>query len=107
MSLLHALLRMVTWDLARPARIWSLRRRKESAWGKVITLGGIFPTRHAELENAISLVSKQMGLSKRMLFLSKAERVFFLWHVVHRPFSLSFAIFVIIHVGVVVSLGYF
>ncbi len=107
MSLIHALLVMVAWDLARPVRIWSLRRRKESAWGKLVTLGGIFKTRHAELESAISLVSKQAALLKRILFLSKAERVFFLWHVVHRPFSLSFAIFVIIHVGVVVSLGYF
>ncbi len=107
MSLIRALLRMVSWDLARPMRIWALRRRKESTWGKIITLGGIFSSRHSELENAVSLLSRQASLLKRILFLSKAERVFFLWHVVHRPFSLSFAIFVIIHVGVVVSLGYF
>ncbi len=107
MSLAHGLLRMVTWDLAQPARVWSLRRQKESGWGKLFTLGGILPSRHPELERAISIVSKQAALWKRILFLSKAERVFFLWHVIHRPFSLSFAIFVIIHVGVVVSLGYF
>ncbi len=107
MSVAKALCETVAWDFARPARIWSLRRQKEGAWGKLLTLGGIFPSRHGELERAISLVSRQASLSKRILFLSKAERVFFLWHVVHRPFSLSFAIFVIIHIGVVVSLGYF
>lgn len=107
MSLPRALLKMVTWDLALPARIWSLRRRKQSSWARLVTLGGILPSRHRELERALSLVSTRAALLKRTLFLSKAERVFFLWHVVHRPFSLSFAIFVIIHVGVVVSLGYF
>ncbi len=107
MSLVRALLGMVVWDLVRPVRVWSLRRRKESAWGKLMTLGGILPSRHEELEKAIQLVSKQTALWKRLLFLSKTERVFFLWHVVHRPFSLSFAIFVLIHVGVVISLGYF
>lgn len=107
MSLFKSLWKMVALDVARPVRVWSLRRRKESALGKVLTLGGIFRTRQADLEKAIDLISRQAALSKRILFLSKAERVFFLWHVVHRPFSLSFAIFVIIHVGVVVTLGYF
>jgi hypothetical protein len=107
MSVLKALFVMVKLDLARPFKVWALRRQKESSWGKCVTLGGILPTRHRELERAISLISKQASLTKKMLFLTKTERVFYLWHVVHRPFSLSFAIFVIIHVGVVVSLGYF
>jgi len=107
MSLIGALCRMVMLDLARPLKVWSIRRRSEGPLGKVLTLGGILPSRHYELERAILLVSKQAALAKRILFIAKAERVFFLWHVIHRPFSLSFAIFVIIHVGVVVSLGYF
>ncbi len=107
MSLIKALYKMIAWDLARPMKIWSLRRHKENAWGKLWTLGGILPSRHKELEKAISLVSRQASLAKRILFLNKAERVFFLWHVIHRPFSLTFAIFVLIHIGVVISLGYF
>jgi hypothetical protein len=107
MSLMRALLLMVMLDFARPLKVWSIRRKCEGTWGKILTLGGILRTRNHELERAISLISKQAALSKRILFIAKAERVFFLWHVIHRPFSLSFAIFVIIHVGVVVSLGYF
>ncbi len=107
MSLITALIEMVKLDLARPFKIWSLRRRKEGIWGKLLTLGGMLRTSHAELEGAISLISRQASLSKRIVFLSKTERVFYLWHVIHRPFSLSFALFVIIHVAVVVSLGYF
>jgi len=40
-------------------------------------------------------------------FLSKTHQVFHLWHVVHRPFSYSFAMLVCVHVGVAVSMGYF
>jgi len=107
MSLGSALLKMVMLDLVRPLKVWSIRRKSEGTWRRIISLGGMLPTRHYELERAIKLMSRQAALSKRILFISKAERVFFLWHVIHRPFSLSFAIFVIIHVGVVVSLGYF
>jgi hypothetical protein len=32
--------------------------------------------------------------------------VFHLWHVIHRPFSYSFAILSILHVTVVLLLGY-
>jgi len=107
MSLIRALYKMIAWDMARPVKVWSLRRHKENACGKLRTLGGILPSGHKELETAISRVSKQASLAKKILFLTKAERVFFLWHVIHRPFSLTFAIFVVIHIGVAISLGYF
>ncbi len=107
MSVMKALVEMVALDLARPIKVCALRWRKQGLWGRVVTLGGMLPTRHADLENAIGLVRRQAALSKRIVFLSKTERVFYLWHVVHRPFSLSFAVFVLIHVGVVVALGYF
>ncbi len=107
MSLLGALYKMIVWDLLRPMRIWSLRRRKGDAHARLWTVGGILRSRQRDLELAISLVSKQAALAKKIVFLSKAERVFFLWHVIHRPFSLSFALFVVIHIGVVMSLGYF
>jgi hypothetical protein len=42
---------------------------------------------------------KQASLSKRILFLSRTKQVFNLWHVIHRPFSYSFAILAILHIG--------
>jgi hypothetical protein len=107
MSLVKALYKMIAWDLARPMKIWALRRRKGNAWGRLWSMGGMLSSGHKELEQVIALVSKQASLAKRVLFLNKAERVFYLWHVIHRPFSLTFGIFVLIHVGVVVSLGFF
>ncbi len=107
MSLWRALLQMLWLDLTRPFKVCALRRRAAGWFERLTTLGGIFHTRHAELEGAIALASKQAALAKRILFLSKTHRVFHLWHVIHVPFSLSFAIFVIIHVSVVIWLGYF
>jgi TRAP-type C4-dicarboxylate transport system permease small subunit len=107
MSIPRALCEMIALDLARPFRVWALRRRKEGALGKILTLGGILPTRHRDLEMAIQLVCRHASLAKKVLFLSTTERVFYLWHVVHRPFSFSFAVFVVIHVAVVMSLGFF
>jgi hypothetical protein len=107
MPMLKALVRMIALDLARPFRVWSLRRRGIRRGAHSPVFGGILPTRNAELEQAIRLASRQAALSKHILFLSKTHRVFHGWHVIHRPFSLSFAAFVIIHVAVVTWLGYF
>ncbi len=107
MSLYRALLRMLWLDLKRPFQVWALRRHAAGRFGSLSTLAGILHTRHTELERAVALASRQAALAKRILFLSKTHRVFHLWHVVHVPFSLSFAIFVVIHVSVQIWLGYF
>ncbi len=107
MPVLKALLIMTLLDVARPFKVWSLRWRGSGVARRLLSIGGILPTGNAELESVISMASRQATLAKKILFLSRTHRLFHLWHVVHRPFSLSFAIFVIIHVAVVTSLGYF
>jgi len=107
MPLSIALLWMIGLDIARPFKIWEVRRRASKAGGRLLTLGGVLRTRNPELERAIVIARKQAALSKKILFLAKTERVFHLWHVVHRPFSYTFAILVLIHVSVVMLLGYF
>jgi hypothetical protein len=107
MPILRMLIRMARLDLARPWKLWALRRRQIGFGRSIFTLGGVLRTRNAELERAITLARRQASLAKRILFLSKTQHVFHLWHVIHRPFSLSFAIFVLIHVAVVMWLGYF
>jgi len=107
MPIIVALLWMMALDVVRPFRIWKLRRNAPGAGSRWRTLGGVLRTRNAELEKAIAMARKQTGLSKKILFLARTERVFHLWHVVHRPFSYTFAILVIIHISVVMLLGYF
>jgi hypothetical protein len=103
---LVALVYMLMLDLARPFHVARLRQRA-LGWGGVFsTLGGLLPSSHAEVEGVIHIAREQAALSKRILFLSRSQQVFHLWHVVHRPFSYSFAVLACIHIGVVLLLGY-
>jgi hypothetical protein len=66
----------------------------------------LFATGDLKLERAIRVARKKAALSKHILFLSRTEQVFNLWHVVHRPFSYAFAILALIHIGLVLVMGY-
>lgn len=102
-----ALVYMLALDIARPFRIAGLRRHALSGSEHLTTLGGLLPTRHFELEKAIAVAREEASLSKRILFLSRTQQVFHLWHVVHKPFSYSFAVLALIHIGVVLMMGFF
>ena len=101
-----SLLYMVVLDIVRPFRIARLRARVLSPGQLFLTLGGLFSTSNVELERVIRLAREQASLSKRLLFLARAQQVFHLWHVVHKPFSYSFAVLALVHIGVVFLLGY-
>ena len=61
----------------------------------------------AVVEKAIRAAAEEAALSKRVLFLSRSQKVFHLWHVVHKPFSYTFAVLALIHIGLQFVLGYF
>jgi len=106
-NMLFALISMMIIDLMRPLRIAKLRRQA-LGWGECFsTLGGLRHTSHRELEQAIDLAREEASSAKRILFLDRAEQVFHLWHVVHKPFSYTFALLALIHIGVVFAMGYF
>jgi hypothetical protein len=101
-----ALIGMLMMDFARPFHIARLRLRVLGFGGAIVTLGGLLRTNNQELEQLVGLAREKASLAKRMLFLSRTQQVFHLWHVVHRPFSYSFVVLAIIHIGVVMLLGY-
>jgi hypothetical protein len=101
-----ALAYMLAMDLVRPVHIIRLRQRALGWGGMLSSVGGLLPGRSPEIESVIRLAREQAALSKRILFLSRSQQVFHLWHVVHRPFSYSFAVLACIHIGVVLLLGY-
>ena len=107
MSLMRALFTLIWLDLARPIQVSRLRRQSISLSTKFITLGGLFPSGDEVLETIVSTAKRQSLLLTRILFLDRIHQVFHLWHVVHRPFSYSFAALVIVHIGVALWLGYF
>jgi|SRR5215471_13911626 len=105
--IVNALVSMVLLDIARVYRIARLRGRALSLGERFSTLGGLLPTQHTELEKAITAARGEAAMAKRVLFLSRSKQVFHLWHVVHKPFSYSFAVLALIHIVVVMMMGYF
>ena len=102
-----ALVYMMALDVIRVFRIAGLRRRALPFAHKVTTLAGFLPTRYVDLERAIHMAREEAAIAKRVLFLSRSQQVFHLWHVVHKPFSYTFAVLALIHIVVVFMMGYF
>jgi hypothetical protein len=107
MSLWGALGLMIWMDLRRPFLVAGLRRQSMTVLETVWTFGGFLPSSDADLENAIDLVRRESWLVAKMAFLGRAQEVFQLWHVVHRPFSYSFAVLALIHIALVLAMGYY
>jgi hypothetical protein len=106
-SVLGALCRMLLFDLGFPLRVWRLRQKmlwSERRWWSLVGLGR---GQNAVLERAISMAREQTLLAKKILFLSKSHRMLHVWHIIHRPFSYSFAVLASIHVILMLMLGYY
>ena len=106
MPMLVALLYMILIDLKRPFLLSLLRLQAGGFGSWVLSFFGLLRTRNADLERAVGVAQKQAKLSKRILFLSRTQQVFNLWHVVHRPFSYAFAILALLHIGLALYMGY-
>ncbi|HZP33372.1 MAG TPA: hypothetical protein VFB23_08410 [Candidatus Acidoferrales bacterium] len=106
-SLIGVLGQMMVFDLAFPFRIWRLRQKMLWSQRRWWSLIGLSRGQNAVLERAISMAREQALLTKKILFLSKSHRMLHLWHIIHRPFSYSFAVLASIHVILMLMLGYY
>jgi hypothetical protein len=104
-STITALATLLWIDCKRPFRVAKVRRGALGWGGKLFTLGGLLSSSRPALENIIALAREQAAISKKLLFLSKSQQVFQLWHVIHRPFSYSFAVLAVVHVVVAMLFG--
>jgi hypothetical protein len=98
---------MMILDVVRMFGVARLRRHALTLGQSLKTLAGFLPTQNRELEKAIHAAAEEAALSKRLLFLSRSQKVFHLWHVVHKPFSYAFAVLALLHIGLQFFLGYF
>jgi hypothetical protein len=105
-AMIMALAWMLLIDLKRPLHVSLLRWQATGFGSWLLSFCGLRPTRERKLEHAIRVARKQAALSKRILFLTRTQQVFHLWHVVHRPFSYAFAILAILHIGIALFMGY-
>jgi hypothetical protein len=106
LSIFTALGYMFVLDIARAFRVARLRRHALDFGDKVKTLGGFLSTGHNQVEKAVVAAREDAALSKRILFLKRSEQVFHLWHVIHKPFSYTFALLALFHIGLALSMGY-
>jgi hypothetical protein len=98
---------MMILDVIRVFRVAKLRRSAITFGQSLSSLAGFMPTRHRDLEKAIRAAADEAALLKRVLFLSRSQKVFHLWHVVHKPFSYAFAVLALLHITLQFVLGYF
>ena len=106
-SLIGVLWTMLLFDLRFPFRIWRLRQKMLWSQRKWWSLVGLGRGENATLEGAIAMAREQTLLAKKIVFLSKSHRMLHLWHIIHRPFSYSFAVLASIHVILMLMLGYY
>jgi hypothetical protein len=103
---LLALVEMLAFDFRMPFQLASLRRASTTFGGSIRSVGGLLAVSNPEVERVVRLVRQKASLSRRLIFLNHTQRVFHLWHVVHRPFSYAFAVLAIMHIVVVTGLGF-
>lgn len=107
MSMAAVMWTMLRLDLARPFLAASLRRERMSLPGNLLSLGGFIQSHDPETERVVRLAGRQAWVISKIAVLDRAQEIFHLWHVVHRPFSYSLAVLIAAHVLVVVLLGYY
>jgi hypothetical protein len=107
MSLLVVLWKMILFDLTLPLRVRALRQEMMWSRKRMWSLIGFKRGENAILERTIAVAREQAVVAKKTLFLSKSHRLFHLWHIVHRPFSYSFALLASIHIILMLLLGYY
>src|SRR5260370_22801499 len=108
MSLAGSFLLMVGVDMRRPFQLAKLRRRlMASAGERILSLGGLLSSGDAALETVINLVRRQSWLMAKMAFLDRINQVFQFWHVLHRPVSDSVAVVAVMHITLVLLMGYY
>ena len=103
---LRAVGEMIALDVGLRFRVAALRRASSTFGRTILSVGGLFSSGDMEVEHIVRLVKQKASLSKRVLFLSHTQKLFHLWHVIHRPFSYAFAVLALIHIAVVMGLGF-
>jgi hypothetical protein len=59
-----------------------------------------------DIGEVTSLTARRMILHQRMAFLSRMQTLFYYWHVVHIPFTITLFAILAIHIGVAIAFGY-
>jgi hypothetical protein len=105
-TILGTLFSMLFLDFRRPFIASRVRLQRVGLAKWLLSFFGLFATGDPQTERALRVAQRKTALSKRILFLGRTQQVFGLWHVIHRPFSYAFAILALIHIALVLVMGY-
>jgi len=97
---------MMALDLRLPFQVAGLRRAAPGFNSSLRSVGGMLSSGNPEIEEVVRIVKQKLSLSKKVVFLDQTQRVFHLWHVIHRPFSYAFAVLAILHIVVATGFGF-
>jgi len=88
---------IVVSDVLRPIRKYRLHRRIRTTYPEIP---------RATVNEIVRLAGRRAIMVRRRVLLQVATSVFHLWHVVHKPFAVVMVAIMLIHVAVVVAMGY-
>jgi hypothetical protein len=103
---LVAIGQMIALNLRLPFQMAGLRRTASSFGQNMRSMGGLFSSGNEDVEQVVHLVRQKVSLSRRIAFLNHTQKLFHLWHVIHRPFSYAFAVLAVLHICVVMGFGF-
>lgn len=63
-------------------------------------------TSKSDRKKVLKFAKNEIALNKRIARLTKMQKLFEYWHVVHLPFALIMLVIMIIHIGVAIAFGY-
>jgi len=86
-----------------PIRLWIARRRDLRAWNRWLQEHGFTPSSTRQI---LLLLSRKMFLEGSLATLNFATRAFSHWHGLHVPLTYLMFACLLIHVGLMVLLGY-
>lgn len=106
MNFFQMLSTVIRLDARRALLIARLRRQALTGAPRFWTVHGLLRSKDSALESVIAVIRRQSRLLAGIAFLDRMQRLFHLWHVVHRPFSISFVLLTLVHIAVVLSVGF-
>jgi hypothetical protein len=96
-SAIYLLFTIFVNDMIRPFRFRSLRK----------TIRVKYSDQSQDEQDMLARRIKESAvLSRRVDFLDTTQRIFYYWHVIHRPFAFVMIFIMFIHIGVVIYFGY-
>ncbi len=84
-------------DLTRPFKLYGLKKR--------LRRSGIADSTH-DTGDLMEIIRKHSLLVRKIRMLSTIQRLFHLWHVVHKPFATVMVLIMLVHVTVAILFGY-